>query len=139
MFSLLPALFISIRREEEGGGRRRAALACAAHQIKQILCKDSIVFLGGEFGLRLGCIWAALGLRLGCIWVALGYLFAVFGSGHSSVVEYFLVEYFLGTDVRRRPCSTNWVTCHLGKMNDDGGFVSVDGADETIALTCREK
>ena len=42
MFSLLAALFISIRREEEGGGRGgRWALACAAHQIKQILCKDS--------------------------------------------------------------------------------------------------
>ena len=32
MLSLLPALFISIRREEEGGGRGgRWALACAAH------------------------------------------------------------------------------------------------------------
>ena len=61
MFSLLPALFISIRREEEGGGRGgRWALACAAHQIKQILCKGSIVFLGGEF------LWrGALGEREG--------------------------------------------------------------------------
>ena len=49
MFSLLSALFIRIRREEEGGGRGgRWALACAAHQVKQILCKGSIVFLGGE-------------------------------------------------------------------------------------------
>ena len=45
MFSLLSALFITIRREEEGGGRGgRWALACAAHQVKQILCKGSIVF-----------------------------------------------------------------------------------------------
>ena len=38
------------RREEgkeEGGGRW--ALDCAAHQIKQILCKDSVVFLGVNF------------------------------------------------------------------------------------------
>ena len=46
------ALLIRIRREEEGGGRggeRRWALACAVHQVKQILCKCSVVFLGGEF------------------------------------------------------------------------------------------
>ena len=47
------ALFIRIRREEEGGGRGgkegRKDLACAVHQVKQILCKCSIVFLGGEF------------------------------------------------------------------------------------------
>ena len=53
MFSLLLALIISISREEEGGGRGgeggEEALACAAHPIKQILCKDSIVFLGGDF------------------------------------------------------------------------------------------
>ena len=29
--------------------REERALACAAHPIKQILCKDSIVFLGGDF------------------------------------------------------------------------------------------
>ena len=57
MFSLLAALFISIRREEEGGGRGgRWALACAAHQVKQILCKGSIVFLGGELFVERG-LW----------------------------------------------------------------------------------
>ena len=66
MFSLLAALFISIRREEEGGGReeggRRWALACAAHQVKQILCKGSVVFLWGEF------LWrGALGEREGIV------------------------------------------------------------------------
>ena len=60
MLSLLSALFIRIRREEEGGGRGKWALACAARQVKQILCKGSIVFLGGEF------LWrGALGEREG--------------------------------------------------------------------------
>ena len=35
------------RKREEGGGRW--ALDCAAHQIKQILCKDSVVFWGVNF------------------------------------------------------------------------------------------
>ena len=35
------------RKREEGGGRW--ALDCAAHQIKQILCKDNVVFLGVNF------------------------------------------------------------------------------------------
>ena len=48
------ALFITIGREEEGGGKGRGregrwALDCAAHQIKQILCTDSVVFWGVNF------------------------------------------------------------------------------------------
>ena len=55
MFSLFLALFITIGTEEEGGRRERKreggrwALDCAAHQIKQILCKDSVVFWGVNF------------------------------------------------------------------------------------------
>ena len=61
------ALLIRIRREEEGGGRggeRRWALACAVHQVKQILCKYSRVFF---FFLLGGVIFAerALGEREG--------------------------------------------------------------------------
>ena len=58
MFSLFLALFITIGREEEGGGngrgrreeeKKRWALDCAAHQIKQVLCKASVVFWGVNF------------------------------------------------------------------------------------------
>ena len=37
------------KRREEGEGGRRWALACAAHQIKQISCKGNIFFLGVNF------------------------------------------------------------------------------------------
>ena len=41
------------RKREEGG---RWALACAAHQIEQFLCKRSIVFFWlKEFWLKLAC------------------------------------------------------------------------------------
>ena len=36
-------------RKREEGERERWALDCAAHQIKQILCKDSVVFWGVNF------------------------------------------------------------------------------------------
>ena len=48
VFFALGTVYQTLKRR---GGRRggRWALACAAHQVKQISCKGSIVFLGGEF------------------------------------------------------------------------------------------